>query len=364
MLSNIKALIFLTMVVVFAAGCADIPSEQPAFPDFKSDMRMVNATLVDTLLGLPDKDESIADPYATSSDSTMDTTTVTTITLDSVVTVWIFNADSSDSVAGEITITSDTVTVVTIDTAIVISEFAIRQTFTKDIEINTGSLSVSVSSATPVTATLAYEAVTDYTEYPSGVYTISFTVTSNRINNIVVTDSVTLVGGEVSASSGAVTVTTPNADAEPSISVSANVTLVADQQSLVILHDDVSGSRVTLFHEKYMGEKGTGSSLGLVKVINAASAAGELEVSVVDGGNIALHLGFMDRSHDEAAPEDTTYIDRYFSGYAEVAPGASITVTDGTISQTAALTVTAGKRQSLIIFGTSAGFKLNQLSDK
>ena len=359
MLSNIKTLIFLTMTGVFVAGCADIPSDAPVFPDFQSEMRILNAANESALLMQETGADPVITPYDTTVTVAFDTTVETTFA-ETSDTTWNVNAEGTDSTINTITVTTDTTVTATIDSTVTTKVFTIRVSTFKDLLVNTGDLAVSVDGTS--VGTLAYEDVTAYLAYPSGVYNITYTATTTRTADIVVTDSLTITNGEEGSGSGAVTVTTTVNVVDVAVSVSENVNLAADQQSLVILHDDDGGDRISLYHEKFMSETGTGSSLGLVKVINTYSAGGALDVSVVDGANIALGLEFLGRALDD--PSDSTLVENFYSGYAEVPVGASVTVTDGTSSETAALTVTAGKRQSLIIFGTSTGFKLSQLNDK
>ncbi|MCH8288796.1 MAG: hypothetical protein IID12_06790 [Candidatus Marinimicrobia bacterium] len=361
MLSNIKTLIFLTMTGVFVAGCADIPSDAPVFPDFQSEVRILNAANETALLMQETTGDLDTTTYSFSRTVVNFDVLDTAITI-SFDTVWALNVDSTDSFIVVINVANDTVFTTTPDSTVDDTVFAVRTRTFKDLLVNTGDLSVSVDG-TSIGASLAYEDVTAYLPYPSGVYNITYTATTTRTADIVVTDSVGYANTVEFTDFGAVTVSTTVNVVDVAVSVSENVTLAGDQQSLVILHDDDGGNRISLYHEKFMSETGTGSSLGLVKVINTYSAGGALDVSVVDGANIAVGLEFLGRALDD--PSDDSLVENFYSGYAEVPVGASVTVTDGgALSETAALTVTAGKRQSLIIFGTSTGFKLSQLSDK
>jgi len=365
-LSNIKTLIFLTMVGVVIAGCTDIPSDAPVLPDFQSEIRILNATRADTLLKQDTGDDPVLAIYNTvvtvDRDTVLDTTF--TVTFD---TTWTLNADSTDSTITSIDVTTDTTITATPDSTVTTKEFAVRTTTFKDIVVNTGDLTVFVDGAG--VGTLAYEGVTAYLPYPSEVYTITYTATTTKTADIVVTDSVLIINTEIDedSTSGEKTVSTavvpPAVDV--AVSVSENVTLGADAQSMVILHDDDgTGNRVSIYHEKFMSEKGTGSSMGLVKVINTNSAGSPLNVSITDGANIAVGLGFTARASDDV--NDDTLVENFFSGYAEVPLGSTVKVVnpEGTISESVALTVASGKRQSLIIFGTSTGVKLTVFDDK
>jgi len=358
-LSNIKTIIFFAMAGIIIVGCTDLPSDAPAFPDFQSSIKILNATRESASLMVATGADPVLTPYDTTVTVVFDTTVDTTFTTTLVDTTFIFNADSSDSSVGTINFVTDTTVTTTIDSTVTTEEFTIRVSTFKDLLVNTGDLVVSVDGAS--VGTLAYEGVTAYLPYPSQVYTITYTATTSKTADIVVTDSVTITNGEEGSGTGAVTVSTVATGVDATVSVSENVTFGADEQSLVILHDDDGGNRVSIYHEKFLSEKGTGSTLGLVKIINTSSATGALTVSLNDSTFLSHGLEFLGRAIDD--PTDITLVETFLSGYAELPLGATLTVTDGTLSETATLTVASGKRESLIIFGTSTGFKLSQIQD-
>ena len=361
MLSNIKTLIFLTMVGVFVAGCADVPSDAPVFPDFQSEMRILNATRESALL-MQETTVDLDTVVYSSSRTVVNFNVSESLFTETRDTMWILNEDTTDSTIGTITVTSDTAITITPDSTVDDTVFAVRERTFKDLLVNTGDLTVSVDGAS--IGTLAFEGVSAYLPYPSQVYTITYTATTSKTADIIVTDSVGYANTVEFTDFGAVTVSTavspPTIDG--TVSVSENVTLGADEQHMVILHDDDGGNRISIYHEKFMSESGTGSSLALVKVINTSSATGPLDVSLTDAVNISHALDFTMSTSDDV--DDTTLVENFFSGYAEVPVGATVTVSDADTSLSIVLSGTAGNRQSLIIFGTATLYKLSHLDDK